>query len=295
MMKRNKALIGSALALLIAPTVLSNLSPQDVSAAETTQQSGLVGTVRRGSGILVNNQGQTITSTYLPNFSSWKLGPSTQINGITYYQVATNEWIAADSIDISNANHQVTNLSSDTSNQIDVNATKIGTTKWASAVVNSQGQAITGVTLPAGTSWKLGASININGNVYLQVATNEWVAANDLNIQVTEPVNATQSTSATTTNNTATTDTQTQQQPLVGTVVDGPADLYDTSMDSFSDRQLQNSTNWKIGQMVQNKYGHTFYQVSTNEWAQSSNIHLNQNDAENNVTNEPEFATSVTQ
>ena len=291
-MKKNKVLLGSALALLIAPTVLSNLSPQDVSAAETSTESGLIGTVRRGSGILVNNQGQTITSTYLPNFSSWKLGSSTQINGITYYQVATNEWIAADSIDISNSSNQVTNLSSDTSNQIDVNATKVGTTKWASAVVNSQGQAITGVTLPAGTSWKLGASINVNGNVYLQVATNEWVAANDLNIQVTEPNQSYTTNNATT--NAASTTTQ-QQQPVVGTVVNGPADLYDTSMDSFSDRQLPEGTNWKIGQMVQNKYGHTFYQVSTNEWAQSSNIHLNQNDAGNNVSSEPEFATSVTQ
>ncbi|CAJ1180101.1 SLAP domain-containing protein [Companilactobacillus paralimentarius] len=291
-MKKNKVLLGSALALLIAPTVLSNLSPQDVSAAETSTESGLIGTVRRGSGILVNNQGQTITSTYLPNFSSWKLGPSTQINGITYYQVATNEWIAADSIDISNSSHQVTNLSSDTSNQIDVNATKVGTTKWASAVVNSQGQAITGVTLPAGTNWKLGASINVNGNVYLQVATNEWVAANDLNIQVTEPNQSYTTNNATT--NAASTTTQ-QQQPVVGTVVNGPADLYDTSMDSFSDRQLPEGTNWKIGQMVQNKYGHTFYQVSTNEWAQSSNMHLNQNDAGNNVSSEPEFATSVTQ
>jgi hypothetical protein len=242
-MKKNKVLIGSALALLIAPTVLSNLSPQDVSAAETSTESGLIGTVRRGSGILVNNQGQTITSTYLPNFSSWKLGSSTQINGITYYQVATNEWIAADSIDISNSSNQVTNLSSDTSNQIDVNATKVGTTKWASAVVNSQGQAITGVTLPAGTSWKLGASINVNGNVYLQVATNEWVAANDLNIQVTEPNQSYTTNNATT--NAASTTTQ-QQQPVVGTVVNGPADLYDTSMDSFSDRQLPEGLTGKL-------------------------------------------------
>jgi hypothetical protein len=50
-MKKNKALIGSALALLIAPTVLSNLSPQTVSAADTTE-IGLVGTVS-GSGVLV--------------------------------------------------------------------------------------------------------------------------------------------------------------------------------------------------------------------------------------------------
>lgn len=279
-MKKNKALIGSALALLIAPAVLSNLSPQDVDAAVTTP-SNLVGTVRRGSGVLVNSQGQTITSTYLPNFSSWKLGATTQINGITYYQVATDQWIAASSIVISDAAPQV-----DTS-VLGQNATA----RWNAAVVNSQGQAITGVTLPAQSNWKLGASLTINGKLYYQVATNEFVAASDLNI------GQTQTTQAATTNQTTqnqNVQNQTQDQQLVGRVVNGPADLYDTSMDAFSSRQLAEGTDWKVGNMVQNKYGYTFYQVSTNEWAQSSNMKLNQ-DASSQVTSEPEFATSVTQ
>ncbi|WP_334332078.1 SLAP domain-containing protein [Companilactobacillus sp. HBUAS59544] len=279
-MKKNKALIGSALALLIAPAVLSNLSPQDVDAAVATP-SNLVGTVRRGSGVLVNSQGQTITSTYLPNFSSWKLGATTQINGITYYQVATDQWIAASSIVISDATPQVdTSVSGQNA-----------TTKWNAAVVNSQGQAISGVTLPANSNWKLGASLTINGKVYYQVATNEFVAASDLNIGQTQTTTQTQA--ATSTQDVQNTQDQSNQQ-LVGQVVNGPADLYDTSMDAFSSRQLAEGTNWKVGNMVQNKYGHTFYQVSTNEWAQSSNMKLNQ-DASSQVTSEPEFATSVTQ
>lgn len=279
-MKKNKALIGSALALLIAPAVLSNLSPQDVDAAVTTP-SNLVGTVRRGSGVLVNSQGQTITSTYLPNFSSWKLGATTQINGITYYQVATDQWIAASSIVISDATPQV-----DTS-VLGQNATA----RWNAAVVNSQGQAITGVTLPAQSNWKLGASLTINGKLYYQVATNEFVAASDLNIGQTQTTQAATTTQTTQNQNVQ---NQTQDQQLVGRVVNGPADLYDTSMDAFSSRQLAEGTDWKVGNMVQNKYGYTFYQVSTNEWAQSSNMKLNQ-DASSQVTSEPEFATSVTQ
>lgn len=110
-MKKNKALIGTALALLIAPTVLSNLSPQTVSAADVSD-IGLVGTVN-GSGVLVDDQGQTITSTFLPNNSSWKLGNSKQINGITYYQVATNEWIAANSLNISNQQAQTQSQTTD--------------------------------------------------------------------------------------------------------------------------------------------------------------------------------------
>jgi len=295
-MKKNKVLIGSALALLIAPTVLSNLSPQSVRAADTTvTEGGLVGTVRRGGGALVDDQGQIITGTFLPIHSSWKLGASKQVNGVTYYQVATNEWISADGVDINNASGQVINLSPDTSNQIDANATQTGTAKWNSAVVNSQGQTI-GVTLPAGSQWNLGASATINGTVHLQVATDEWVAASNLNIQVTDPSQTTTNAANTTNNADNQQATQEQQaQPLVGTVVNGPADVYDTSMDSFSGRQLQDGSQWKVGQMVQNKYGHTFYQVSNNEWTQSTNMHLNQNDAENNVTSEPDFASSVTQ
>ena len=278
MMKRNKALIGSALALLIAPTVLSNLSPQTVSAADTTE-IGLVGTVN-GSGVLVDDQGQTITSTFLPNNSSWKLGSTKQLNGVTYYQVATNEWISANNLSISNSQAQTQSQTDTTYNTQVANSGQVGTTKWASAVVNSQGQTVSGVTLPAGSAWNVGDTATINGASYVKIATDEYVAASDLNIQTTT---------------TQTNEQATQQQPVVGTVVNGPADVYDTSMDSFSGRQLEDGSQWKVGQMVQNKYGYTFYQVSNNEWTQSSNMQLNQADAAQNVTSEPEFATSVTQ
>ena len=278
MMKRNKALIGSALALLIAPTVLSNLSPQTVSAADTTE-IGLVGTVN-GSGVLVDDQGQTITSTFLPNNSSWKLGSTKQLNGVTYYQVATNEWISANNLSISNSQAQTQSQTDTTYNTQVANSGQVGTTKWASAVVNSQGQTVSGVTLPADSAWNVGDTVTINGASYVKIATDEYVAASDLNIQTTT---------------TQTNEQATQQQPVVGTVVNGPADVYDTSMDSFSGRQLEDGSQWKVGQMVQNKYGYTFYQVSNNEWTQSSNMQLNQADAAQNVTSEPEFATSVTQ
>lgn len=276
-MKKNKALIGSALAaLLIAPTVLSNLSPQTVRAADTTE-IGLIGTVN-GSGVLVDDQGQTITSTFLPNNSAWKLGNTKQINGVTYYQVATNEWIAANNLSISNAQAQTQSQADTSYNTQVINSGQTGTAKWASDVVNSQGQVVTGVTLPAGSTWNVGNTVTINGASYVQVATDEFVAASNLNIQ------------------SANTQTNEQaDQSVVGTVVNGPADVYDTSMDSFSGRQLEDGSQWKVGQMVQNKYGYTFYQVSNNEWTQSSNMQLNQNGTEQNVTSEPEFATSVTQ
>lgn len=279
-MKKNKALIGSALALLIAPTVLSNLSPQSVSAADTTETS-LVGTVNSNS-VLVDDQGQTITGAVLPINSSWKLGSTKQINGVTYYQVATNEWIASNSLNITDT-QQVQTQSDTNYNQV-ANSGQTGTIKWTSAVINSQGQTISGITVPAGSSWELGNPVTINGASYVQIATDEYVAANDVAIQ-------TATTPATTTAN----NEQNTQQPLVGTVVNGPADVYDTSMDSFSGRQLQDGTQWKVGQVVQNKYGYTFYQVSNNEWAPSSNMQLNQNDSQSNAASEPEFATSVTQ
>ena len=281
-MKKNKALIGSALALLIAPTVLSNLSPQTVSAADTTE-IGLVGTVN-GSGVLVDDQGQTISGSFLPNNSSWKLGSTKQLNGVTYYQVATNEWIAANNLNISNqAAQPAQSQAAQAYNQVE-NSGQIGVTRWATAVVNSQGQAVAGVMLPAGSSWNVGNTVTINNQSYVQIASDEYVAVSNLNIQTANTNTATQQDQATA-----------QQQPVVGTVVNGPANVYDTSMDSFSGRQLQEGSQWKVGQMVQNKYGYTFYQVSNNEWTQSSNMQLNDENAAQNVQSEPEFATSVTQ
>ncbi|CAJ1179971.1 hypothetical protein LCR01_18030 [Companilactobacillus crustorum] len=273
-MKKRKVLIGSALALLIAPTVLSNLSPQTVSAADTTEVS-LVGTVN-GSGVLVDDQGQAITSTFLPNNSAWKLGSTKQINGVTYYQVGANEWIAANNLNITSQQAQTQAQDTTYNNQI-ANSGQTGVAKWNAAVVNSQGQTITGVTLPTGSSWNIGSTVTINGSSYVQIATDEYVATSDLTIGSTAAA------------------TEQAEQPVVGTIVNGPANVYDTSMDSFSGRQLQDGSQWKVGQMVQNKYGYTFYQVSNNEWTQSSNMQLNQADAQNNVQSEPEFATSVTQ
>lgn len=269
-MKKNTALIGSALALLIAPSVLSNLSPQTVKAS-VPDRVDLVGTVN-GSGVLVDDQGQAITSTFLPNNSSWKLGSTKYINGVLYYQVATNEWIAASSLNVSQTQAQAQTQTSapfTTSGQI-------ATAKWNSAVINSQG-AKTGVTLPAGSTWNTGTTIMINGNSYVQIATDEYVAVGDVSI------------------NSATQAANTNDQQVVGTVVNGPADVYDTSMDSFSGRQLQDGSSWKVNQMVQNKYGYTFYQVSNNEWTQSTNMQLNDAGQQKQATSEPEFATSVTQ
>lgn len=264
-MKKNTALIGSALALLIAPSVLSNLSPQTVKAADTTQIN-LVGTVN-GSGVLVDDQGQTITSTFLPNNSSWKLGSTKYLNGTLYYQVATNEWVAASSLNVSNQTQTQAATQFTTNGQI-------ATAKWNSAVINSQG-AKTGVTLPANSTWNTGATVTINGSSYVQIATDEYVAVGDVTISSPSQ--------------------NTDNQQAVGTVVNGPADVYDTSMDSFSGRQLQDGSSWKVNQMVQNKYGHTFYQVSNNEWTQSTNMQLNDAGQQQDVTSEPEFATSVTQ
>ncbi|KRO00313.1 SLAP domain-containing protein [Companilactobacillus kimchiensis] len=287
-MKKNKALIGSALALLIAPTVLSNLSPQTVSAADTTE-IGLVGTVS-GSGVLVDDQGQTITSTFLPENSSWKLGSTKQFNGVTYYQVSTNEWIAANNLNISNTSAQ-TQAEAQTSSYNAVTPGQTGTVKWATSVVNSQGQAISGVMLPAGSAWKMGTTVTLNGASYVQIATDEYVAASNLTV-VQAASDATNTAAA---EQSAQAVQATQPQETVGTVVNGPANVYDTSMDSFSGRQLEDGTQWKVGQMVKNKYGYTFYQVSNNEWAPSSNMQLNQSADQNDVTSEPEFATSVTQ
>lgn len=104
------------------------------------------------------------------------------------------------------------------------------------------GNAITGRTLDANSSWKTYGSKAINGQTYYKVASNEWVNANDVTFkQAVTPIRGVISTNDVV--NLVTKD---------GTPIKG--------------RALNKGTDWQIfNKMVIN--GKTYYQVATNEWA----------------------------
>ncbi|TGD22023.1 hypothetical protein EGT49_09900 [Companilactobacillus suantsaicola] len=167
-MNKKKIVLASTLAILMAPSVLNNLSINQPVQAATTQ---LIGTVKRGGTQAVDANGNFVPGAILDNYTSWKLGPEISINGNTYYQVATNQYVNATALSISGG--QPTTQTSQL----------IGTIRHGGAMaVDAKGNLIPNAVFGNYTSWKLGQRILINGNPYYQVATNQYINATAMDI-----------------------------------------------------------------------------------------------------------------
>ncbi|WP_334333310.1 SLAP domain-containing protein [Companilactobacillus sp. HBUAS59544] len=207
----------------------------------TTQTSQLIGTIRHGGTVAVDAKGNLLTNAVFGNYTSWKLGQRILINGNPYYQVATNEYINATAMDITQNGKLLNPVDSEISN---VNETKtVGNT--AASVVNANGVSL-GITLPAGSSWHVDQTKIINSYPYYRVATNEWVKGLDFVID-----------SSTTTTTTPTTVLKTITLRTNSTIYN--------SQGSNTGSTLPAGSAWKVSQ-VKNINGHEFYQVATNEW-----------------------------
>jgi hypothetical protein len=99
--------------------------------------------------------------------SAWFSDQEMTKNGTKYYRVATNEWVKASDIYTYVANKVVV-------------LTNKGSYK---ELVNSEGNKITNRALASQTPWSSDRKANINGKDYYRVATNEFIAANDITIR----------------------------------------------------------------------------------------------------------------
>lgn len=135
----------------------------------------------------------------------------------------------------------------------------------AAQLYTSLGNAITGRTLEAKSSWKTFETKVIKGKTYYRVATNEWVEA-----------------SAVTVND----DTTNAVTPFTSNVTTGGvvSTLYDKTGKALTGRGLGPNTSWKTaGKMVLN--GKTYYQVATNEWVDASTVTVaGETTANSNIT-----------
>ncbi|WP_119326586.1 SLAP domain-containing protein [Companilactobacillus musae] len=103
-----------------------------------------------------------LTAPVLSKTSIWGVDRQMDINGTTYYRVATNEWIKkSDGIEVF------------------PNSTTVNTNKQAS-LYTSTGKAVTNRALAKNTPWYSDRSATINGVKMYRVATDEWVAASDV-------------------------------------------------------------------------------------------------------------------
>ena len=145
-------------------------------------------------------------------------------------------------------------------------AVSVGTIKAGKGqVVDDNGQA-TDVTLPDGSSWKLGSSKQMNDETYYLVGNNEWVAASSL----------TSSDTTTSTDN----DESTSVLGKIGTVNSSAAMVYDGTGKSLNTKLPQGSS-WKLGKMVRID-NIPYDQIATNEYVLAA--YFDVTDATNTTT-----------
>lgn len=109
---------------------------------------------------------------------------------------------------------------------------------------NENGELITNRGLSGNTDWKVDKKMTLNNEVYLRVATNEWVKLTDgLEVNL---------------NNT-----------VVNTLND--AHLYNAKGDLITNRGLAKNTAWRSDKTASIN-GQTMYRVATNEWVKASDI-----------------------
>lgn len=191
--------------------------------------------------VKVVNQYGSATNNVLPASSSWKISNMYSINGNPYYRVAVNEYVPVAAVNL----NQTTNIPSTTK--------KTGTLLAAAKVVDANGQA-TGITLPAGSAWQLGNSVNLGGTYYYAVATNEFIPVSLVHVNGTHAADKP-----------STPDTNGTANPVNTTV-----NLYNASQvldDNGNDtgKTLPANSSWHADQ-TKTMHNYLYYRVAPNQW-----------------------------
>lgn len=255
-MKKNKILVASAVAIMLAPAALNALPQQTVNA-------DAVGTLTSATPVY-NSTGKANGVT-LPGGSQWKLGQQITLNGVAHYQVGNDEYVPAS---------MVTNVTGAANSEDDSqtvgryvsdnpDAGKTATANTTLQVVDAYGND-TGITLPANSQWKIGEILHANKMTYYQVGNNEYVLTTDMNV-----VGGASSSSTT-------------EDPGNYVLVDknfGKTATITKATTLVDDKgnstgvTLPVGSQWKVGNwMTYNKIG--YYQVATNEWVEAVDINI---------------------
>lgn len=263
-MNKKKFILASTLAILIAPSILGNVSTSTSVKADTINNP--IGTVDYGGAETVDENGN-LNGITLPVGSSWKLGKTIGIGTSEYYQVGTNEYINKKNVEVAGT---FTDIGTATPVNTTINLYN------SSAILDDNGNN-TGKTLPANSSWHADQTKAMHNYLYYRVATNEWVSNGGYN--GSEHIFA--------------------NGPIAVTLTKD-VQLYDTSTNSLT-RILPKGSSWRTNASVQNGKGQYFAQVSNNEWIPLSDgifaDYTNGNTIENGIKYaaalEPTFATDI--
>lgn len=115
---------------------------------------------------LYNNDQDILTNRALAHDSSWFSNKVMTYKGQTYYQVATNEWVKASDVYVYQKADNVVRTKN----------------KEITYLKNISGNTISNRGLAANTDWKADQLVQIDGQAYYRVATNEFVSTNDVTV-----------------------------------------------------------------------------------------------------------------
>ncbi|WP_334330479.1 SLAP domain-containing protein [Companilactobacillus sp. HBUAS59699] len=137
-------------------------------------------------------------------------------------------------------------------------ANPIARTSKVTRIYTKKGNLVSNRSLASNTDWATGKIIQLNGEKYIQVATNEYVKENDIQLVSTLP-------------------TDPNKDKLVGRVIMGSDKVFDTATNSVSSTTLEGGSEWIVSKAVTNKNGQSFYKISKTQWAFGENMMLNKN------------------
>lgn len=161
------------LATAIAMTTTGALTLDSIK----TEAAANVATVNPGVvARLYTLQGNLITNRALAPNTPWLVGNIVNINGWTYYQVATNEYLKESDARLNVGNEMATGTVTNGDAPIYYSTTK--------------GDVPKARTLPNGSKWKVDRGLeDDSGKLYYEIANNEWVS--DKNMTVNRAIHIT--------------------------------------------------------------------------------------------------------
>lgn len=153
------------------------------SSTDTTVSSKSVINVNNASGsfvplVSISADGsvvKTISNRALSNHSAWQTDQIKSVDGVTYYRVATNEWVAAQYLTDNTSSSQ--SSANSNMNVIKVKNSNASFVQLMALQDDGSMKVVTNRALGNNTSWQTDQSKSVDGVTYYRVATNEWVAA----------------------------------------------------------------------------------------------------------------------
>ncbi|GEO63113.1 GH25 family lysozyme [Companilactobacillus nantensis] len=162
----------------------SSSSSSSSSSTDTTVTGTSVINVNNASGsyvplVSISSDGstvQTLSSRALSNHSAWQTDQNKVVNGVTYYRVATNEWVSAQYLTDNNASSSQGSSTSSMS-VIKVKNSNASFVQLMALQDDGTMKVVTNRALGNNTSWQTDQNKVVDGVTYYRVATNEWVSA----------------------------------------------------------------------------------------------------------------------